>query len=248
MKKILKYMLIFFVAICSSGYASVYAAQDPWLLLQEKFNTIETKPVLNQPDPWKKLRAVFLPFSLQEEEQAVLNPVVAKTMARKINNKLFEYESIIEKASQIFNIPGVIIKSVVMAESGADPYAKAKITSAKGLMQTIDSTFKMARNGLADQGIQISDDPFDPESSIMAGAWYLDRMYKKAVKDKKIKIVKRNDIASWRYPLEYYYAGPLNGAKPENKIYVFSNGTKRVIDKREYSKKIQKWAKILDAS
>lgn len=72
-----------------------------------------------------------------------------------------------------------------MAESGADPYAKAKTTSAKGLMQTIASTFEMARNGLADQGIRISDDPFDPESSIIAGAWYLDRMYTKAVKDKK---------------------------------------------------------------
>jgi len=135
-----------------------------------------------------------------------------------------------------------------MAESGADPYAKAKTTSAKGLMQTIASTFEMARNGLADQGIRISDDPFDPESSIIAGAWYLDRMYTKAVKDKKNQIPDKNDITSWRYPLEYYYAGPLNGAKPENRIYVFSNGTKRIIDKRAYSKKIQKWAKILDVS
>ena len=244
MKKLLKYILIFFIAVCNTGYA----AEDPWILLQEQFNTIETKPVLNQPDPWKKLRGVFLPFSLQEEEQAILNPVAAKTMAQKINHGLSQYESIVETASQTFKIPKVIIKAVIMAESGGDQYAKAGTTSAKGLMQTIDSTFKMARNGLADQGIQISDDPFDPESSIMAGAWYLDRMYKKAIKDKKIKIVARNDIASWRYPLEYYYAGPRNGVKSENKIYVFSNGTQRVIDKRAYSKKIQKWAKILAVS
>jgi len=82
-------MLIFFIAICSSGYASGYAAQDPWVLLQGKFNAIETKPVLNKPEPWKILRAVFLPFSLQEEAQAVLNPATAKIMAQKINNRLF---------------------------------------------------------------------------------------------------------------------------------------------------------------
>ena len=244
MKKLLKYILIFFIAVCNTGYA----AEDPWILLQEQFNTIETKPVLNQPDPWKKLRGVFLPFSLQEEEQAILNPVAAKTMAQKINHGLSQYESIVETASQTFKIPKVIIKAVIMAESGGDHYAKAGTTSAKGLMQTIDSTFKMARIGLAKKGIQIRDNPFDPESSIMAGAFYLDRMYKKAVKDKKIKSAKRNDVASWRYPLEYYYAGPLNGAKPENRIYVFSNGTKRVIDKRAYSKKIQKWARILAVS
>ena len=145
----------------------------------------------------------------------------------------------------MYDIPQEVIKAVIMAESGGDNYAKARTTSAKGLMQTIDSTFLMAKKGLEKKGIKISDDPFDPESSIMAGAWYLDRMYEKCIKDGKLISNNREDISSWRYPLEYYYAGPLHGAKEKNRIYVFSNGKKRMIDKRAYSKKIQKWAKIL---
>jgi soluble lytic murein transglycosylase-like protein len=243
MKKILSYIIILFISFKS---AAGYAANDPWLLLQEEFVADKTIPAVSlKADPWQKLRAVFLPFSLKEEREAVLNPGVAKIMGEKINNRLQKYDPVIKKASQIFDIPESIIKSVILAESGANPFARAKTTSAKGLMQTIDSTFKMARSGLTGQGIKICDNPFDPEASIMAGAWYLNRMYKRAYKDGKIIKADRKDIASWRYPLEYYYAGPRNGAKIKNRIYVFSNGTRRIIDKRAYSKKIQKWAKIL---
>ncbi len=88
----------------------------------------------------------------------------------------------------------------------------------------------------------------DPRASIMAGTWYLDRMYKKALADKKIKNNERKNIVSWRYPLEYYYAGPVCGAKAKNKILIFSKGTQKVIDKRGYSKKIMTWAKIIKRS
>ncbi|SDU57030.1 lytic transglycosylase domain-containing protein [Desulfobacula phenolica] len=266
MKNVLNYLIIFFLAICGAGYAN----EDPWFQLQEKFHARDiesvSKPVspassesipepvsgqvsdliLDDDDPWKKLRAVFLPFSAEEEKQAPVDPLAAKTMAQKISLRLNQYEVHIEKAAQIFDIPQAIIQAVIMAESGGDSLAKAGTTSAKGLMQTIDSTFKMAKKALEKQGIYIPDTPFDPGASIMAGSWYLDRMYKKALTDQKMKIAARQDISSWRYPLEYYYAGPGNGAKPKNKIFVFSNGTKRIIDKRAYSKKIQTWAKILE--
>jgi len=244
MKKIILYGVLFFL----SFDIPVHADEDPWAQLQEKLKEVEVieKPAPPKEDPWKKLREVFLPFSSEEEDQAVLYPAVAKTVAEKMNQRLSQYEAIIGKASNTFDIPKALIKAVIMAESGGNSQAKAGITSARGLMQTIKSTFKMARKGLSDKGIQILNDPFDPEASIMAGSWYLDRMYQKTVTDKKIMVSKRRDISSWRYALEYYYAGPSNGAKVENKIFVFSNGTKRVIDKRAYSKKIQNWANILE--
>jgi soluble lytic murein transglycosylase-like protein len=201
-----------------------------------------------QNDPWQVLRAKFLPFSSQEENLARHQGVHARTFQDRFAVRLAPYASMIDAASRRFDIPRALLQAAIMAESGGDSRARAGITSAKGLMQTIDSTFRMARKGLAQKGIVIADDPFDPEASIMAGAWYLDRMYQKAFSDGKMEHEDRNDIGSWRYPLEYYYAGPANGVRSANKIQVYSNGETRIIDKRAYSKKIQSWSQILAAS
>jgi hypothetical protein len=199
-------------------------------------------------DPWQTLRSVFLPFSSQEEDQARHQGVHARTFQDRFAVRLAPYASMIDAASRRFDIPPALLQAVIMAESGGNSRARAGITSAKGLMQTIDSTFRMARKRLAQKGIVIADDPFDPEASIMAGAWYLDRMYNQALSDGKMALENRNDIGSWRYPLEYYYAGPGNGFRAANKIQVYSNGETRIIDKRAYSKKIQSWSQILAAS
>ena len=248
MKKILIYTMLFLVVFLCASHAS----EDPWSQLRKQYENEEivVAKEKEKKDPWKLLRAVYLPFSLSEENEAATHPKEANSFAEKFNSRLEQYDIIIKKASNRFNIPQEVIKAVIMAESGGDTYAKANTSSAKGLMQTINSTFSMARKGLGKNGLKISDDPFDPESSIMAGSWYLNRMYEKCIRDNKIRDGKnilnnRKDISSWRYPLEYYYAGPLHGAKEKNKIYVFSNGEKRMIDKRAYSKKIQKWAEIL---
>lgn len=240
---ILLILILFAVVFCDV----LHASEDPWSDLRKQYEKTKIKKVMKKErqDPWKLLRAVYLPFSMSEEKKAAADPETAKKFTRKFNSRLLQYNTIIEKAANRFDIPIEIIKAVIMAESGGDNYAKAKTTSAKGLMQTIDSTFLMAKRGLEKEGVYISDDPFEPESSIMAGTWYLNRMYEKCILDGKIVSQKRNNISSWRYPLEYYYAGPVHGAKKNNKIYVFSNGKKRMIDKRMYSKKIQKWAQIL---
>jgi soluble lytic murein transglycosylase-like protein len=214
-----------------------------WMICQ---GAVET--VCAENDPWQLLRAKFLPFSRQEEEMARHQAVHAGTFQDRFAVRLKPYQSLIAAASRQFDIPWALLQAVIMAESGGNPRARAGITSAKGLMQTIDPTFKMARTGLAQKGIAIADDPFDPEASIMAGAWYLDRMYQQALSDGKMARTDRDDIGSWRYPLEYYYAGPGNGVRAENKIQVYSNGETRVIDKRAYSGKIQSWAQILAAS
>jgi hypothetical protein len=119
-----------------------------------------------------------------------------------------DYGEIIARASKLFNIPQEIIIGVILTESGGDPFARAKITSAKGLMQTIDSTFNMAYRALKAQGIRILKDPSDPTASILAGAWYLDRMYNQAVMDLKADPYERQKIRSWGMALEYYFAAP----------------------------------------
>lgn len=148
------------------------------------------------------------------------------------------YGEIIARSSKLFNIPQEIIIGVILTESGGDPFARAKITSAKGLMQTIDSTFEMAYTALKAQGINIVNDPFDPTASILAGAWYLDRMYNQAAMDLKADPYERQNVRSWEAALEYYFAGPQNGIKPQNEIRVFSKGIHRTINKQKYSGKV----------
>lgn len=148
------------------------------------------------------------------------------------------YGEVIVRASELFNIPQEIIIGVILTESGGDPFARANSTSAKGLMQTIDSTFEMAYKALKAQGIKIVNDPFVPTASILAGSWYLDRMYDQAVMDLKADPYERQKVKSWEAALEYYFAGPQNGIKPQNKISVFSKGILRTIDKQKYSGKV----------
>lgn len=149
-----------------------------------------------------------------------------------------QYGDIIDRASRLFDIPAPILVGVILTESDGDPGATTPLSSAKGLMQTIDATFELARNGLREKGISIADDPFDPESSILAGAWYLDRMYGRTVAENRVSPGKRHLPASWKTALEYYYAGPENGAKKQNRIRVCSRGKCRIIDKAAYSSKV----------
>jgi hypothetical protein len=148
------------------------------------------------------------------------------------------YGGAIESAARRFDIPPQILVGVILTESGGDPWAVTRLSSAKGLMQTIDTTFEMAWKGLREQGIHIKRTPFHPEASIMAGAWYLDQMYQRAVSDGLADPVRRHDPAAWEKPLEYYYAGPENGAKPGSRVRVCSRGQCRTIDKSAYSAKV----------
>jgi len=152
------------------------------------------------------------------------------------------YGEIIESAARRFDIPAAILVGVILTESGGDPWAVTQLSSAKGLMQTIDATFEMAWTSLREQGIPIKKTPFHPESSIMAGAWYLDRMYWRAVADGQADPGLRHDPAAWVKSLEYYYAGPENGARSGSRVRVCSRGQCRIIDKSAYSAKVLAFA------
>ena len=225
-------------------------ASDPWDELQRKYkerpspaSSHDQKPL--EEDPWEKLRALYLPFTEEEETSALTDPEKAHKVSGYLHKALLPYEKEIEKTAKRFDIPEEIIGAVIMVESGGNRFARAKTSSAKGLMQTIDSTFREAYNALDSTGLKIKYNPFHPYSSIMAGSWYLDRMFEKALNDKKQGVRERQNISSWRFPLEYYYAGPGNGVKEENVVIIYSGGKRVVVDKGAYSSKVMRWARIL---
>lgn len=224
-------------------------ASDPWKTLQDIFKRkpAPTKPEKQESteDPWAKLRAIYLPFSEETETAALTDPAAGSKVSGYLHRVLRSYEKIINEASQRFNIPREIIGAVIMVESGGDPNAKAKTSTASGLMQTVKGTFQEARKGLRSMEVTIDNNPFNPRSSIIAGSWYLDRMYEQAVIDRKKGPGDRKIISSWRYPVEYYYAGPGNAKKAGGVVIMYAGGRKVVIDKPAYSRKVMRWARIM---
>lgn len=224
-------------------------AGDPWKALQNRLEESDMiqaeKQKISSQDPWQRLQAVFLPFSEKEETAALTDPGAAGKISGHLHRLVKPYISYIYKASRRFNIPQEIIGAVIVVESGGNPRAKAKTSSAKGLMQTIDSTFQAARQDLQTRKMSIADSPYDAHASIMAGSWYLDRMFTRAVADKKPGLENRNEIDSWRLPLEYYYAGPVNGRKSNDIVVTYAGGKRVVVDKAAYSRKVIKWARIM---
>ena len=240
-----------FLLIFWSDRSGAGESADPWIQLRQTFPVVKTSLLLPQSqkkisadnDPWQRLRYVIIPFTLNAERSRVSGE--GAVISSPIKKKLSPWQREIENAATFFEIPVVIIEAVIMVESGGNPRAKAQTSSASGLMQTIKSTFSEARRALAGQGVIIPDDPFDPYASIMAGSWYLDKMFEQAKVDGKAGVKVRSKLSSWRYPLEYYYAGPGHGRKAEPRVLIYSGGKRLLIDKPAYSKKVLSWASKL---
>ena len=159
--------------------------------------------------------------------------------------RLEPYRPHIEDASRRFDVPAVVLGAVILQESGGDARAKAKGTSAKGLMQTIDATFALAKKTLAKKRLPIAN-PLVARDSILAGAWYLSYCYDLAVRDHGAK-GRRNDPDAWRRALEYYYAGPGWGRDPRPIIHVYRNGQRTRIHKAKYSDGVLAYVRGLSA-
>lgn len=254
---VLRAVLLGAIIVCLPIMAA--GADSSWQALQDQFGMGEQEAYGNRgaekeiekswqteaDDPWKRLQANILSFSVILEERALIDPAVALKMAANMEQALSPYRCIIQDASARFDVPESVIGAVIMVESGANPYARAGTSTAKGLMQTIDSTFQAARAHLSAQGVEIENNPFDPHASIMAGSWYLSQMYKAAVADAPDEVDSREIITAWRRPLEYYYAGPGNGKKREDIVIIYADGRQVVIDKPGYSNKVLQWANII---
>ncbi len=238
-----------FLLICWSQSCEAVASKDPWTRLRQNFPVAncQVSPLKNEEpkaltgkDPWQRLRQVIIPFSIKADSDMIVDG--EDVIRTPIKNKLSCWRQDIDNAAVIFQIPVSIIEAVIMVESGGDAQAQARTSSAAGLMQTIKATFSEARQALTEQGLIIPDDPLNPYASIMAGSWYLSKMFEQAQADLKPGVIKRSDRASWRYPLEYYYAGPGHGRKAEPRVLIYSGGKHLLIDKPAYSQKVLSWA------
>lgn len=97
-----------------------------------------------------------------------------KTPAPEVTAKLkAEYDPIIDKYAQEYDVPADLAKAIAMQESRYDPNAISK-AGAKGVMQLRDRTG--AALGLRDN------DVFDPEKNIRAGIEHLARLYHRVFK------------------------------------------------------------------
>lgn len=235
------------VLISQAPVGASAADEDPWRRLQAQFQSsaavLSSAPSMVD-DPWTRLRETFLSFSQRDDQRALLDSSAGQRVFSGLHEALRPYRALIGEASRRFDIPEAIIGAVIMVESGGRARAKAATSSASGLMQTIDATFSLARRRLVERGIHITNDPFDPQASIMAGCWYLDRMFCQAQRDGVLS-EKRSSLAAWRRALEYYYAGPGNGRKAEKVVVVYAGGRRVSIDKPAYSRKVLHWAQIL---
>ncbi|MCD6292479.1 MAG: lytic transglycosylase domain-containing protein [Deltaproteobacteria bacterium] len=237
-----------FLLIFWSDRSGAKTGTDPWIQLRQTFPTVKTSLLLPQSqkkvfaanDPWQRLRHVVIPFTIDDERALLAGE--DEMSSSPIKKKLASWSREIENAATFFQIPRAIIEAVIMVESGGNPRAKAQTSTASGMMQTIKSTFSEARRALLGQGIIIADNPFDPYASIMAGSWYLDKMFVQARADGKTGMKTRTELSAWRYPLEYYYAGPGHGRKAEPRILIYSGGKRLLIDKPAYSQKVLGWA------
>ena len=84
----------------------------------------------------------------------------------KVRSGSHSYDDIIAKASQKYNVPIDLIKSVIQVESRFNPNARST-KNAMGLMQLKQGTFS---------SMGIGGDIWDPEQNIMAGTKYLSQM------------------------------------------------------------------------
>lgn len=97
--------------------------------------------------------------------QKNLNNNLNKINIEKYNLKLSDYDSLINSAGKKHGISPSLIKSIISAESSANPNAVSK-AGAKGLMQLMDNTSK-------ELGIKNS---FNPEENINGGTKYMKKM------------------------------------------------------------------------
>ena len=97
----------------------------------------------------------------------IKNDSTAISPSKNSINRLSKFDDIITKASESHNVDKNLIKSVILAESAANPKAISQ-ANAKGLMQLIDST-------ATDMNVK---NVWNPKDNIFGGTKYLSKMLK----------------------------------------------------------------------
>lgn len=106
---------------------------------------------------------VFVPSYLYSG-QSSLAEVISSYSSASTNNKT-DFDEIIRKAAETYNVPEKLISSIIKQESNFNPLATSS-AGASGLMQLMPGTAKYL-------GVTNS---LDPEQNIMGGAKYISQM------------------------------------------------------------------------
>jgi soluble lytic murein transglycosylase-like protein len=106
---------------------------------------------------------VYIPSNLSYQPEILVSSI--STYAPTTSVPTSNYDEIIKRASEAYNVPEKLISSVIKQESNFDPSATST-AGASGLMQLMPGTAKYL-------GVK---NIFDPEQNIMGGAKYLRQM------------------------------------------------------------------------
>lgn len=120
------------------------------------------------------------------------------------------YDPLFADAAARFGVPGSILAGVAYAGSGGAPQAVR--AGLYGLLQMPREEFSRAREALAAQGVQVADDPLDPEANVLAGAWLLSEAFAR-VEAQTPRPMWRAQLKDWCRPLKAYapwHDGVLN--------------------------------------
>jgi len=122
--------------------------------------TLENDQALSMPIETNK-QTNMLSTKIKEEKPNTVTAEIV-TLPKTLLARLKNYDHIIVKAAEKYNIEKNIIKAVIAQESYGNPKAISPV-GAKGLMQLMDATAK-------ELGVKNS---YDPEENIMGGTRYL---------------------------------------------------------------------------
>ncbi|QUG43872.1 lytic transglycosylase domain-containing protein [Psychrobacillus sp. INOP01] len=106
---------------------------------------------------------VFVPSNLYSGQSSLVDAISSYSSAS--TNSSSDFDEIIKKAAETYNVPEKLISSIIKQESNFNPVATSS-AGASGLMQLMPGTAKYL-------GVTNS---LDPEQNIMGGAKYISQM------------------------------------------------------------------------